>query len=105
MSQMRDNAVPYGKSAEEIIADAVKNYKYPVLFGFPAGHINDNMPIILGREAVLDVAKDSSGLIFTQSQNTNQKGKVGNLVKPVLFITAFFALIWLLYFFLLGNQI
>jgi len=105
MSQMRDNAVPYGKSAEEIIADTVKNYKYPVLFGFPAGHIKDNMPLIFGREALLDVAKDSSGLIFTQSQKTNQKEKVGNLVKPVLFITAFFALIWLLYFLLLGNQI
>jgi hypothetical protein len=63
------------------------------------------MPLIFISEAVLDVAEDSSGLIFTQSQKTNQKEKVGNLVKPVLFITAFFALIWLLYFLLLGNQI
>jgi muramoyltetrapeptide carboxypeptidase len=103
MSQMRDNAVPYGKSAEEIIADTVKNYKYPVLFGFPAGHIKDNMPLIFGREAVLDVAEDSSGLIFTQAQKTNQKGKVGNLVKPVLFITAFFAFLYLVYALLFGN--
>jgi hypothetical protein len=61
------------------------------------------MPLIFSREAVLDVAEDSSGLIFTQSQKTNQKEKVGNLVKPVLFITAFFAFLYLVYALLVGN--
>ncbi|HRD37564.1 MAG TPA: LD-carboxypeptidase, partial [Bacteroidia bacterium] len=39
MSDMKDNKIPFGKSAEEIIYDAVKEYKYPVCFNFPAGHI------------------------------------------------------------------
>ena len=29
MSDMNDNEIPYGKSAEEIIVDAVKEYEYP----------------------------------------------------------------------------
>ncbi len=49
MSDMKDNTVPFGKTAEEIIFDAVKKYKFPVCFGFPAGHIKDNKALILGR--------------------------------------------------------
>lgn len=49
MSDMRDNTIPYGHSVLEIIADTVKEYNYPVGFGFPAGHESTNMPIIMGR--------------------------------------------------------
>lgn len=55
MSDMKDNTVPFGKTAEEIIADAVKEYKYPVLFGFPAGHCEPNLPLIFGRSITLDI--------------------------------------------------
>jgi muramoyltetrapeptide carboxypeptidase len=55
MSDMKDNTVPFGKSPEEIILDAVKEYDYPVCFGFPAGHIADNYPLILGQEVNLSV--------------------------------------------------
>lgn len=58
MTDMNDNTVPFGKTAEEIIADAVKEYDYPVCFNFPAGHINDNRTIILGREISLNVEDD-----------------------------------------------
>src|SRR4029077_13849329 len=37
-SEMKDNTVPFGKTSEEIILEAVKEYNYPVCFGFPAGH-------------------------------------------------------------------
>lgn len=56
-SQMKDNTIPFGKSAEEIIYDAVKEYKYPVCFDFPAGHLNDNRALLLNTEARLDVNK------------------------------------------------
>ena len=48
-SDMRDNEIPFGKSAHEIILDSVKDYDFPVIFDFPAGHIDDNRAIILGK--------------------------------------------------------
>jgi muramoyltetrapeptide carboxypeptidase len=55
MSDMKDNAIPFGKTAEEIILDAVKEYNYPVCFNFPAGHIEKNMSIYLGKKVELSV--------------------------------------------------
>ncbi|MBL0137630.1 MAG: LD-carboxypeptidase [Bacteroidetes bacterium] len=55
MSDMRDNEIPFGKTAEEIIHEAVAEYTYPVLYGFPSGHIPNNYPLIFGREATLKV--------------------------------------------------
>lgn len=53
MSDMKDNAVPFGKTAEAIILDAVKEYNYPVCFHFPCGHIDRNLAIILGKKVEL----------------------------------------------------
>jgi muramoyltetrapeptide carboxypeptidase len=58
MTDMKDNTVPFGKTAEEIILDCVKEYKYPICFGFPAGHIEKNMAIYLGKNANLVVEKN-----------------------------------------------
>jgi muramoyltetrapeptide carboxypeptidase len=60
MSDMNDNAVPYGKSAKEIINDAVSTYNYPVCYGFPAGHINNNKSLVMGRKVVLKVEEKCS---------------------------------------------
>lgn len=54
-TNMKDNDIPFGKTAEEIIYDTVKEYDYPVCFNFPAGHIKDNMPFIHGEKITLDV--------------------------------------------------
>ena len=64
MTEMKDNTVPFGKTAEKIIFDAVKEYKYPVCFNFPAGHVDKNMPLFLGRRSNLEVAPDK--VIFSQ---------------------------------------
>ena len=64
MSDMKDNAVPFGKTAEEIIRDAVKEYKYPVCFNFPAGHIDKNLAFYIGKKAELKVTKKGSELIY-----------------------------------------
>lgn len=57
MTDMKDNAIPYGKSAEEIILDAIKEYDYPVCFGFPAGHLEHNNPLVLGRKVKLTIGE------------------------------------------------
>lgn len=64
MSEMKDNAVPYGKSAEEIIFDAIAEYKYPVCFNFPAGHIKENYALYLGKKAKLQVTKSKVSLNY-----------------------------------------
>ncbi len=64
MSDMRDNTIPFGKTAEEIIYDAVKEYNYPVCFDFPAGHIFDNRAIKFGGEVTLDIKKEMIKLTF-----------------------------------------
>ncbi|MFZ7114424.1 MAG: S66 peptidase family protein [Bacteroidota bacterium] len=55
MSEMKDNPIPFGKTAEEIIHDAVKEFSFPVVYGFPAGHIPNNYPLIMGSEVTLNV--------------------------------------------------
>ena len=65
MSDMNDNEIPYGNSAEEIIRDIVGPYDFPVSFGFPAGHLNDNRPLILGRKVELEVGDEKSRLVFS----------------------------------------
>ena len=55
MTDMTDNAVPFGKTAEEIITEHVSGHNYPVCFGFPAGHIADNRAIVLGKVTKMKV--------------------------------------------------
>ena len=56
MNGMNDNTIPFGKTAEEIIRDVVSEYTYPVAFNIPAGHINDNLPLLFGEKVNLSVA-------------------------------------------------
>jgi muramoyltetrapeptide carboxypeptidase len=60
MSDMNDNTIPFGKSAVEIIREAVDEYDYPVCFNFPAGHIEDNRALILGKKAAVRITDSGS---------------------------------------------
>lgn len=70
MTAMRDHTKafgfaednPYGKTAHEIIAEAVEDYNFPVAFGFPAGHVPDNRALILGQKVKLQVTEDGSAM-------------------------------------------
>lgn len=64
MNDMKDNAIPFGKTVEEIILDAVKEYNYPVCFNFPAGHIDRNLAICLGKTVELKVTSHQSTLNY-----------------------------------------
>ncbi len=63
MSDMNDNTVPFGKSAEEIISERVAEYRFPVVFGFPAGHLPDNRAWIHGKKRRLIVQNDQPSLV------------------------------------------
>lgn len=56
-TELKDNAIPFGQTAEEIIFEVVKEYNYPVCFGFPAGHIPNNQALIFGKTLNLSVQK------------------------------------------------
>lgn len=58
MSDMKDNAIPFGATAYEIIKEHTANYPYPVCFNFPVGHVPQNMAIPCGRAAKLIVEKE-----------------------------------------------
>ncbi len=63
-SDLRKNTTPFGKNIKEIILDAVKEFNFPVLFDFPAGHEELNMPIILGRNIIMDINNSKSTIEF-----------------------------------------
>lgn len=46
------------QTIEEMFAEAVKNYSYPVCFNFPAGHIDYNLPLLLGENITLEVSTE-----------------------------------------------
>ena len=64
MSSMNDNEIPWGKDALQIIQDVLKDYKFPIIFNFPAGHIKDNRTLILGKTVSVDVSNKQSTVKF-----------------------------------------
>jgi muramoyltetrapeptide carboxypeptidase len=64
MTDMKDNDIPWGKNALEIVQDVTKQYNIPVIFNFPAGHIHDNRALILGNNVTIDVTENCSTVVF-----------------------------------------
>ena len=54
MSDMNDNTVPFGKTPKEMILEICEEYDFPIAFNFPAGHVEDNQALIIGREVELE---------------------------------------------------
>lgn len=48
---------PFDEFAYEIIAQRIKKYNFPTLFGFPNGHIFDNRPLIIGAKVKIEVGE------------------------------------------------
>ncbi|MEO8516863.1 MAG: LD-carboxypeptidase [Flavobacterium sp.] len=64
MTKMKDNDIPWGKNALEIIEDVTKKYNIPIIYNFPAGHIQDNRALIIGSKVSIDVNNECSKLTF-----------------------------------------
>jgi muramoyltetrapeptide carboxypeptidase len=48
-TELKDNDIPFGQTAAEIIQEHLKDYEFPVCYDFPAGHIENNHALILGK--------------------------------------------------------
>jgi muramoyltetrapeptide carboxypeptidase len=64
LNEMVEGKNPWGKSAEETILYNIKEYKYPVFFNFPSGHIPDNRALLIGDIAELKTDGKISDLKF-----------------------------------------
>jgi len=65
LTDMHDNTVPFGRTAEQIVADAVAEYDYPVAFNAPFGHLGDNnLALPMGTKIHLDISELKKVRIF-----------------------------------------
>lgn len=58
----KELATPFGQTEYEIISNIVKEYDYPVCFGFPVGHTPENYALTLGLTYELNVGAKQSKL-------------------------------------------
>ena len=68
MTEMKDNTIPWGKDAYTIIEGITKKYSIPTIYNFPAGHIDDNRALILGKPVKMEVEKECSTLVFLEDE-------------------------------------
>lgn len=64
MTEMNDNDIPWGRNALEIAKDIFKDYNFPVIYNFPAGHVKDNRALVLGGTVVVEVGEKGSFVKF-----------------------------------------
>ncbi len=102
-TNMHDNEVPFGKSAFEIIKDAVKDFDFPVAFGLASGHEAENLPLIEGREVIMQVNNDEVILKFLEPEMHKGFSRFKNILKPSAWIIGGFILLYLLYSLFLGR--
>lgn len=54
----------FGKTLEEIVLEAVEGTDFPVVFNFPAGHLDDNRTLLLGSYVDMKVSKKKARIRF-----------------------------------------
>jgi muramoyltetrapeptide carboxypeptidase len=54
----------FGKTLEEIVLEAVEGTDFPVVFDFPAGHLDDNRALLLGSYVDMSVSKNKTRIRF-----------------------------------------
>lgn len=62
---IKEDDPSFGKTPEEIVLEAVKDYDFPVCFGFPAGHGDVNKALIFGVPAHISITKSGTTVKFT----------------------------------------
>ncbi len=64
-TDIKKNETKFGKNLYEIINEIVEDYNIPVMYGFPAGHGEKNLPLIFGRNVQINVRENKSEIRFS----------------------------------------
>ena len=64
MTDLEDTDVPFGQSINDLILSHFQYQNIPICFDFPAGHIDDNHPLILGAQIELSVNENQCTLNY-----------------------------------------
>lgn len=64
-TDIKKNETKFGKNLYEIINEIVEDYNIPVMYGFPAGHGEKNLPLIFGRNVQITVNENKSEIRFS----------------------------------------
>ena len=70
------------ESVEAMLHDMLKEYNIPVLCGFPAGHGDVNLPLVMGAPVTIDVRENGATLQFNIDGN-QQQVNTANITAPV----------------------
>ncbi|HWB25419.1 MAG TPA: LD-carboxypeptidase [Chitinophagaceae bacterium] len=57
-TEMKDTVIPFGEDIYNVISSKLTDYNYPVCFGFPVGHTDNNYPLVHGAIHSLYVEED-----------------------------------------------
>ena len=57
-TDLKDTERPFGKDAYVIIRDIIGEFDYPVCYGFPVGHVKENLALKCGVEYHLKISKE-----------------------------------------------
>jgi muramoyltetrapeptide carboxypeptidase len=68
-TDVKDNDIPFGRSAYEVIRAIVEEYEYPVCFDFPAGHVANNWPLLMGKTLELIVTNAGTTLNYKDEKS------------------------------------
>lgn len=66
MTNVLDTENPFGELVEEIILNKVREFDYPVAFGFPCGHDFPNLAWRSGARVNLDVSTEKVSLTYSK---------------------------------------
>ena len=69
------------ESVEAMLRDMLKEYNIPVLCGFPAGHGDVNLPLVMGAPVTIDVRENGATLQFNIDGN-QQQVNTANITAP-----------------------
>ncbi|MBC7721425.1 MAG: LD-carboxypeptidase, partial [Pedobacter sp.] len=61
-SDMKDTTIPFGTDVYNLINHHVKDYKFPICYGFPVSHETENVALKIGVNHELKVTKDGVSL-------------------------------------------
>jgi len=63
-TSMKDNALPFGQSVEQMLADIAQKHNVPVCFGLPCGHGDPTLALPLGEKGLLKLDAKHCHLSF-----------------------------------------